>query len=299
MPIIDSQVLIETSSFNNCSSVRDYISLMKPRVMSLVVFTAVIGLLSAPGYIHPLIGLTAIICITLGAGSAAAINMWYDLDIDSIMFRTKARPIVTGKIAPEEALSFGVILGFFSSFMMALCVNLYAAGLLTFTILYYIFVYTIWLKRRSTQNVVIGGVAGALPPMIGWAAVTDGVSIESIVLFMIIFMWTPPHSWALALYRINDYKNCNIPMMPVVKGKYYSKIQILLYSICLVATSLIPFFINMSGICYLIIASSMGIVFLYYSVALFSDGDDNKIAKKLFVYSIIYLFIIFLSLLFP
>ncbi|WPY01322.1 Protoheme IX farnesyltransferase [Candidatus Trichorickettsia mobilis] len=288
-----------TTSLKYYSSIKDYIALMKPRVMSLVVFTAYVGAQSAPGHIHPLIMTTAIICITLGAGSAAAINMWYDLDIDSIMSRTQGRPVVTGKIAPEEALSFGVILGFFSSFMMALCVNLCAAGLLVFTILYYVFVYTIWLKRRSPQNVVIGGVAGALPPMIGWAAVTGGVTIESIALSAIIFMWTPPHSWALALYRIKDYKNCHVPMMPIAKGVYYCKIQILLYTFLMIGTSLLPFFINMAGKIYFMVASCAGLMFLYYSIALFSDDDNNKAARKLFIYSILYLFIIFLSLLNP
>lgn len=278
------------------SSVKDYILLMKPRVMSLVIFTSFCGLMLAPGTIHPFIALITILCVTLGAGSAAAINMWYDRDIDAIMKRTQKRPIITGAINPEEALSFGIITGFLSVMLMALCVNLVAAALLAFTILYYVFIYTIWLKRSTVQNVVIGGVAGAVPPIIGWAAVTNAISVESLTLFAIIFMWTPPHSWALALFRNEDYKNCNVPMMPVIKGKYYTKKQILIYSVLMFFTTLIPYFIKLAGVLYLIIAIILGIIFLKLSLNLFRDKDD-KIAKQLFVYSIFYLFILSLALL--
>lgn len=290
---------ISTISINSgCyeSTIKDYIALMKPRVMSLVVFTSFCGLVLAPGHIHLVIAFTAILCITMGAGSAAAINMWYDRDIDSIMKRTQQRPIVTGKIAPDAALSFGIILGFFATFLMALCVNLPSALLLVTTILYYIFIYTIWLKRSSPQNVVIGGVAGALPPMIGWVAVTNSVSIESFILFMIIFMWTPPHSWTLALFRSSDYKNCKIPMMPVSKGELYTKKQILAYSILMCITTLMPYFFGMNGKVYLSISIVCNLIFLYYTIRLFKD-KDHEIAKKLFIYSIFYLFIIFLGLL--
>ncbi|RTK93958.1 MAG: protoheme IX farnesyltransferase [Rickettsiales bacterium] len=278
-------------------SVKDYIRLMKPRVMSLVVFTALCGLIMAPGSVHPLIGAAAILFIALGAGSAATINMWYDRDIDAVMVRTQKRPIVTGAINPDEALSFGIITAVLSVLMMALCVNIISSFLLAFTIAYYVFIYTFWLKRSSIQNVVIGGVSGALPPMIGWASVNGEVSWQSFSLFLIIFIWTPPHSWALALFRIDDYRNCNVPMMPVIKGEYYTKKQIMLYSIIMVATATLPYFLDMAGKFYLLSSITLGIGFLYYAIRLFSDYN-HYYAKKLFWYSIFYLFSIFLILLF-
>jgi protoheme IX farnesyltransferase len=277
-------------------SVKDYFMLMKPRVMSLVVFTAVSGMLLAPGNIHPLIAFVAVLCITIGAGSAAAINMWYDRDIDAIMKRTQKRPIVTGAVKADEALAFGAIIGIIAVIMMAVSVNIISAVLLAFTILYYVYIYTIWLKRTSVQNVVIGGVSGALPPIIGWTSVTGNISWQAFSLFAIIFIWTPPHSWALALYRADDYKNCNIPMMPVIKGILYTKKQIMLYSILMFFISLAPYFLNISTYLYLITAIISGLIFLYYAVNLFTDTEQNQVAKKLFWYSILYLFIIFLSL---
>ena len=277
-------------------SVKDYLALMKPRVMSLVVFTAFCGLSLAPGNIHPLIAISAILFITIGAGSAASINMWYDRDIDAIMRRTQKRPIVTGAINPDEALSFGIVTGVLSVILMALCVNITSAILLSITILYYVFIYTIWLKRSSIQNVVIGGAAGALPPMIGWAAVSGEVSWQSFTLFAIIFMWTPPHSWALALFRVQDYRDCGVPMMPVIKGDQYTKKQIFLYSILMVITTLLPYLLGMSSQIYLALALILGAGFIYYTIKLFVDAN-NKYAKKLFWYSIFYLFAIFLSLL--
>ena len=277
-------------------SVKDYLMLMKPRVMSLVVFTAISGMLLAPGNIHPLIAFVSILCITIGAGSAAAINMWYDRDIDAIMKRTQKRPIVTGAVKADEALAFGIITGTMAIIMMAVSVNIISATLLAFTILYYIYIYTIWLKRTSVQNVVIGGVSGALPPIIGWASVTGNISWQAFSLFAIIFIWTPPHSWALALYRSADYKNCNIPMMPVIKGVLYTKKQIMLYSILMFFISLWPYFLNISSHLYLITAIISGLIFLYYAVNLFADTEQNHVAKKLFWYSIFYLFIIFFSL---
>jgi protoheme IX farnesyltransferase len=277
-------------------SVKDYLMLMKPRVMSLVVFTAISGMLLAPGNIHPLIAFVSILCITIGAGSAAAINMWYDRDIDAIMKRTQKRPIVTGAVKADEALAFGIITGTMAIIMMAVSVNIISAALLAFTILYYIYIYTIWLKRTSVQNVVIGGVSGALPPIIGWASVTGNISWQAFSLFAIIFIWTPPHSWALALYRSADYKNCNIPMMPVIKGVLYTKKQIMLYSILMFFISLWPYFLNISSHLYLITAIISGLIFLYYAVNLFTDTEQNHVAKKLFWYSIFYLFIIFFSL---
>jgi protoheme IX farnesyltransferase len=277
-------------------SVKDYLALMKPRVMSLVVFTAFCGLSLAPGNIHPLIAVSAVLFITIGAGSAAAINMWYDRDIDAIMKRTQKRPIITGAINPDEALSFGIVTGVLSVILMALCVNITSAILLSITILYYVFIYTIWLKRSSIQNVVIGGAAGALPPMIGWAAVSGEISWQSFTLFAIIFMWTPPHSWALALFRVQDYRDCGVPMMPVIKGDQYTKKQIFLYSILMVITTLLPYLLGMSGQIYLALALILGAGFIYYTIKLFVDAN-NKYAKKLFWYSIFYLFAIFLSLL--
>lgn len=278
------------------SSPSDYFKLLKPRVMSLVVFTALCGMILAPTGIHPLLGFVAILCITFGSGSAAAINMWYDRDIDSVMKRTQKRPIVTGAVEAEEALALGVILGFFAILLMAVCVNILSAALLFSTIFYYIFIYTIWLKRRSPQNIVIGGVAGALPPVIGWTSVTGSISIEALALFAIIFMWTPPHSWALALFRAEDYKNCRVPMMPVVRGELYTKKLMLGYSILMVITVAFPFFLDMAGMSYLMLSSLLSLGFLYLSVLLFKDVE-NKVAKRLFIYSIFYLFAIFLLLL--
>lgn len=278
------------------SNIKDYISLMKLRVMSLVIFTSFCGLVLAPGHMHPFLAFVAILCVSLSAGAAAAINMWYDRDIDAVMQRTRMRPIVRGVIEPDNALAFGIVLGFMASLLMALCINVTASIILSFTLLYYIFIYTIWLKRSSSQNIVIGGVPGALPPLIGWVAVTGKISIEPIVLSLLIFMWTPPHSWALALYRIDDYKNSKVPMMPIIKGELYTKKLIMLYSILMIITSTIPYFLGMGGVAYLIIALFLGLIFLYMAASLFGNKDNHK-AKKLFVYSIFYLFILFLSLL--
>ncbi|MDG1436832.1 MAG: heme o synthase [Rickettsiaceae bacterium] len=277
------------------STVKDYIMLMKPRVMSLVVFTAFCGLWIAPGEIHPIIGFASILFVTIAAGASAAINMWYDRDIDAIMKRTQQRPIITGRVEPDEALSFGVITGVLSVLLMALCVNIVSAALLAFTILYYVFIYTMWLKRSSINNVVIGGVSGALPPMIGWASVTNDISLQSFSLFAIIFMWTPPHSWALALFRLQDYKDCNVPMMPVVKGELYTKKQIVIYSVLMAITVSMPYFLNIANIMYLFVSTIMSIAFLYYVILLFKNGGTAP-AKKLFWFSILYLFVVFLSL---
>lgn len=278
------------------STVKDYILLMKPRVMSLVVFTGFSGMWLAPNSLHPFINIIALICIAIGAGSAGAINMWYDRDIDALMKRTQKRPIIRGAIEADEALSFGLIMAFFSVFFMALCVNFLSALLLLFTIFYYICIYTMWLKRSSIQNIVIGGAAGALPPVIGYASVSGSVSLDSFILFLIIFIWTPPHSWALALFCNDDYKNCRVPMMPAIKGALYTKKQILIYSIILFLVSLMPFFIGMSNVIYLVTAVLLGLGFVYYSISLFYDNADNKQAKRFFAYSIFYLFLIFLLL---
>lgn len=275
------------------SSLEDYIVLMKPRVMSLVVFSGVVGLIMAPGHIHPFLGFVSILCILLGHGAAASLNMWYDRDIDAIMQRTQKRPIVTGKILPEDGLAFGVILSFFSVMIMSLAINFFAGFLLLITILFYIFIYTIWLKRSSVHNIVIGGAAGAIPPMIGWAAVTGDISIESFILFLIIFLWTPPHFWALALYRSDDYQKCNIPMMPIIKGDSYTKNQIIFYTVLTILSSFLPLYINMSGVIYGITAIILGIIFLYYAIVLKKD-EKNELAPRMFFFSIFYLFAIFI-----
>lgn len=282
-------------SYDHTSSVKDYIMLMKPRVMSLVVFTGYCGIHLAPGNIHPIIAFAAIIIIALGSGSAAAINMWYDSDIDCIMQRTQKRPIVAGIISSEQALEFGVITGVVSIVLMIVCVNIISAILLAITILYYIFIYTMWLKRLSVHNVVIGGVAGALPPLIGWSAVTGSISWESLILFSIIFIWTPPHSWALVLFRVQEYKDCSIPMMPVVKGNLYTKKFILFYTICMLVICTMPYYYNMAGSIYLILSVILGLIFLVYVILLFKDDHPSR-AKDLFWYSIIYLFGIFFIL---
>jgi protoheme IX farnesyltransferase len=274
----------------------DFISLLKPRVMSLVVFTGVVGLLLAPGTIHPTIAFTALLCIAVGAGASGAINMWCDRDIDAIMKRTRNRPIPAGRVAPESALGFGVTLAISSVVLMGLAVNWFAASLLALTIGFYVFVYTMWLKRRTPQNIVIGGAAGALPPVIGWAAVTGGVDILPIILFVIIFMWTPPHFWALALFRSGDYADAGIPMLPVVSGPEETRRQILLYSLVLVPITLIPAVLAYAGPIYGIGAALLGGEFLRRAWAVSRSKGDRE-AKGLFAYSIAYLFFIFVLML--
>jgi protoheme IX farnesyltransferase len=274
------------------STVRDYFSLLKPRVMSLVIFTGFIGLYIAPGSIHPIIGFIAILCIAIGSGAAGAINMWYERDIDCLMERTKNRPLPKQAMPPEEALNFGVGLSFVSVIIMGLFVNLVAASLLAVAILFYVFIYTIWLKRVTPQNIVIGGAAGALPPMIGWAAVTNNISLESFLLFLIIFMWTPPHFWALSLYKCSDYTNAGVPMMPVVRGIKYTQLQILVYSAVLFFITILPYYIGMFGKIYLFTALILGVIFMYLAYLVYYD-EKYKSAPKLFGYSIIYLFLLY------
>jgi protoheme IX farnesyltransferase len=274
---------------------RDYVALLKPRVMSLVVFTGFAGLVVAPGDLHWLLGAVAVLCIAVGAGAAGAINMWYDRDIDAVMERTRGRPIPGGRIAPEEALTFGVVLAFASVFLMALAVNFAAAGLLALSILFYVFVYTMWLKRRTPQNIVIGGAAGAFPPMIGWAAVTGNVGIEGLLLFLLIFLWTPPHFWALALYRCGDYAAAGVPMLPVVAGARETRRQILIYTLLLVPVSAMPVLIGFVGWIYGITAAVLGAVFIAAAISVWFDETDRS-AKRMFGFSILYLFVLFASL---
>jgi heme o synthase len=278
------------------SSVGDFIQLMKPRVMSLVVFSALTGMVVAPGSIHPVLAIIALLAIAIGAGASGALNMWYDADIDARMARTAARPIPRGRLTRDEALSFGTVLAVFSILTLGVLVNWTAGILLAVTIGFYLFVYTMWLKRRTPQNIVIGGAAGAFPPMIGWAAVTGSVSIESVLLFLIIFVWTPPHFWAVALYRCRDYERVGVPMLPVVAGPAETRRQIWLYSLALVVLALLPSFIGMAGVAYLIAAVGLGAMFLYlaWRVRKITEGREaDAAARHLFGFSILYLFLLF------
>lgn len=281
-------------------AVGDYIALLKPRVMSLVIFTALVGLVAAPGTMHPVLAAIALLCIAIGAGASGALNMWYDADIDKHMQRTASRPIPRGRVAPEEALAFGTILAIGSVLILGVLVNWISAALLAFTIGFYLFVYTMWLKRRTPQNIVIGGAAGAFPPMVGWAAATGSISLESIILFLIIFMWTPPHFWALALYRASDYERVGVPMMPVVKGPDATRLQILLYSILLVPIGFSPALIGLGGALYAVVSALLGLAFLYFAlrVYIFREGfQANFATRRLFSFSILYLFLLFAVLL--
>jgi len=274
------------------SRVSDYVVLLKPRVMSLVVFTGFVGMALAPGHLHPLLAAIAVLCIALGAGASGAINMWYDRDIDAVMERTKGRPLPMGRIAPDDALGFGVLLSIFSVALMALAVNVPAAALLALTIGFYVFVYTMWLKRRTPQNIVIGGAAGAFPPMIGWAAVTGDVSWTSIALFLLIFMWTPPHFWALALYRRDDYAAAHVPMLPVVAGERATKIQMLVYTVLLLPISLAPTLLGAVGWIYGAPALALSLIFVGTAVRVLL-ADNHRPARQMFAYSILYLFLLF------
>lgn len=279
------------------TKVGDYFALLKPRVMSLVVFTGFAGMWVAPGLsaMHPVIAFTAILCLAIGAGAAGAINMWYDRDIDAIMNRTKTRPIPAGKILPAEALTFGIILSVLSVMLMGLAVNWMAAGILAFANFFYVVIYTMWLKRRTPQNIVIGGAAGAFPPMIGWAAVTGDISWASLSLFAIIFFWTPPHFWALSLFANEDYKRANVPMLPVVCGEKTTKIQMIIYCIILVPLAITPYWLGAAGIGYGITAFVLSVFFLYTSLRVLLD-KGLKSAKLMFGYSVFYLFALFLGL---
>lgn len=279
---------------------RDFFALLKPRVMSLVVFTALVGLLMAPGQIHPVIGFLAILAIAVGGGASGALNMWYDADIDQMMGRTAKRPIPAGRISAETTLAFGLFLSVFSVATLGLMVNWLSAGLLAFTIFFYAVVYTMWLKRLTPQNIVIGGAAGALPPIIGWACVTNSISLESIALFAIIFLWTPAHFWALALFKSEDYGRAGVPMLPNVAGERTTKNQIVLYAVLTALSGIVPSIMGFAGLVYGAIAAVLGAGFIWYSIQVWRmpDGDKKMIpAKKLFGYSLLYLFAIFTALL--
>ncbi|WP_435141522.1 heme o synthase [Pseudopelagicola sp. nBUS_19] len=277
----------------------DYFALLKPRVMSLVVFTAAVGLLAAPGHVHPFVAFSAILFIAVGGGASGALNMWLDADIDRLMNRTRSRPIPAGKIEAEEAMALGVALSGFSVVMLGLASNWFSAGLLAFTIFFYVVVYTMWLKRWTPQNIVIGGAAGAFPPMIGWAVVTGGISVESLLMFTLIFMWTPPHFWALCLFMKSDYKNAGVPMLHVTHGRRATRNHIFVYTILLVLISVGVAFTNVGGPIYLITALVLNAFFLEGAVAIWcrdeqqASLDSYKREKAFFKLSLLYLFLIF------
>jgi heme o synthase len=280
----------------SAASVGDYIELLKPRVMSLVVFTGLVGLVLAPGHLHPVLGMVAVLCIAIGAGAAGALNMWYERDIDRLMRRTANRPLPGGRMMPGEALGFGAVLGVGAVVIMGLAVNYVAAALLALTIAFYVLVYTIWLKRRTPQNIVIGGAAGAFPPMIGWAAVTGDIGWGAIALFAIIFFWTPPHFWALSLYRAGDYAVAGVPMLPVVVGPRETKRQMLLYTLVLWPVAVAPWALGVAGALYAVGALLLSAAFTGSAILVYRDTTDRS-ARRMFAFSLLYLFLIFSLLL--
>ncbi|AJE45945.1 heme o synthase [Celeribacter indicus] len=280
----------------------DYLALLKPRVMSLVVFTAFAGLVVAPGGIHPFLGFFAVLCIAIGGGASGALNMWYDADIDRVMKRTKDRPIPAGRIAPEEALGLGLVLSGFAVVMLGLATTWAAAALLAFTIFFYAVVYTIWLKRATPQNIVIGGAAGAFPPMIGWAAVTGDVSLSSVLMFLLIFMWTPPHFWSLALFMNSDYDKAKVPMLTVTHGKRATRTHILVYTVILALTAAALFVTPIAGWAYLAVFLVMNGLFLAGAVKLYrrdeaeAEADGYRAERAFFKLSLVYTFLHFMAL---
>ncbi|HVW72014.1 MAG TPA: heme o synthase [Rhizomicrobium sp.] len=285
-------------AYPRVTTVGDFFALLKPRVMSLVIFTGLAGIVAAPGHIHPLVGFTALLCIAVAAGASGCLNMAYDSDIDRLMTRTATRPIPMGHVAREDALAFGWTLSVASVATMGLFVNFLAAGLLAFTIFFYVVVYTLWLKRRTPQNIVIGGLSGALPPAIGWAAVTGDLSLAPLLLVAIIFMWTPPHFWALSLWRSGDYARAGVPMLPVVKGKPHTRFQILLYTLVLVPLGVAPAFLHIGGLLYLAVSGGIGLWFLWEAIATYREKNEEKepAAHRLFGVSLLYMTALFAAL---
>ena len=282
------------------ADVGDYIALLKPRVMSLVVFTALVGLVIAPGHVHPVLAITSLLCIAVGAGASGALNMALEGDLDARMTRTANRPIPRGRITPSEAMAFGVILAFFSVLTLGILVNWYAGGLLAFTIFFYVVVYTMWLKRWTAQNIVIGGAAGSLPPVVAWVAATGSLSVEPLLLFLIIFFWTPPHFWALALFRSDDYARAGVPMLPVVAGPDATRLQVLLYTLVLVAVAVSPWPLGYFDAIYGVTSLVLGGGMLALAIQLYCSrarAVSLRAARKLFAFSILYLFALFASLL--
>jgi len=290
----------KTLKLDYFSYTKAFFNLMKPRVMSLVIFTCAVGLLIAPTKVNFFDAMFSLMAVALGSGAAGALNMWYESDLDSIMTRTCLRPIPTGKLSRNQALIFGILSSFFSVISLYIFSNLVAAMILLVTILFYVFIYTIWLKRKTSQNIVIGGAAGALPPIIGWAIATNEISLEPIILFLIIFIWTPSHFWALSLYKSEDYRKAKIPMLPITSGVKTTKLNILAYAILLFPVSVSPFILNFSGGFYLTLTSILSGYYVFISYKLFKEKNlikEKKLATKLFGYSILYLFLIFTSIL--
>ena len=281
------------------AAVGDYVQILKPRVMSLVVFTGFVGLVVAPGHLNPVLAAVAVLYIAVGAGASGAINMWYDRDIDAVMRRTAMRPLPAGRMLPGEALGFGVVLAVWAVAVMGLAVNWVAAELLALTILFYVFVYTVWLKRRTPQNIVIGGAAGALPPLVGWAAATGDIGWGGIALFAIIFFWTPPHFWALSLYRAGEYEAAGVPMLPVVAGARETRRQMLIYTLMLWPATLAPWLLGIAGPAYGIGAGGLSLLFTVAALRVWRDGDagEGRSARQMFAFSLLYLFLVFTLLL--
>ncbi|HEY4170702.1 MAG TPA: heme o synthase [Reyranella sp.] len=279
--------------------VKDYVDLLKPRVMSLVVFTGLVGVMIAPAHIHPFAAFLAVLAIALGSGAAGCINMWFERDLDALMARTAKRPLPAGRVEPDDALGLGVLLSIFSLLLMATATNYVATALLAAAILFYVFIYTIWLKRRTPQNIVIGGAAGAFPPMIGWAAVNGDVSAVGVALFLLIFLWTPPHFWALALYRSDDYRRAGVPMLPVVAGPRATKLQMLVYTLVLVPVALAPTLLGAVGWLYGAVAVVLSAAFIGHAIAVWRAPDDRRghgAAKRMFKFSLLYLAVLFAAL---
>ncbi|MGE0501567.1 MAG: heme o synthase [Rhizobiaceae bacterium] len=296
MALVDENGLEDAGHRLSEATAGDYLELLKPRVMSLVVFTAFVGLVAAPVTVNPVTALVAILCIAVGAGASGALNMWYDAGIDGVMTRTSGRPIPSGRVLPGEALAFGLVLSALSVMTLGVFVNWLSAALLAFTIFFYAVVYTMWLKRWTPQNIVIGGAAGAIPPVIGWAAVTDAVALESVLLFLIIFLWTPPHFWALALFKSEDYARAGIPMMPNVAGHRSTRRQIFAYALVVAVVGVLPWAFGYASAGYGLVAAVLGAGFARYAWAVLAMDDRDRVmkpAKALFAYSLLYLFGIF------
>ena len=296
-----AQASLAASEATGLSEVRDWIALLKPRVMTLVVFTGVIGMLVAPAPIHPVLGLAAILSVAVAAGAAGAINMWYDRDIDALMRRTARRPIPSGRIAPDAALGFGLFLSAASVAVMGLATNWVAAAWLAFSILFYVVIYTMWLKRRTPQNIVIGGAAGAFPPVIGWAAATGDVGLVPLILFAIIFMWTPPHFWALSLWAHGDYARAKVPMLPVTHGARETRRQVMIYTVAMIPVTLAPWLVGFAGLLYAGAAALLGAVFMLHAWRVLREAQDaegrslvnDAAARGAFRFSLYYLFALF------
>tara|TARA_B100001250_G_scaffold404991_1_gene421751 strand:- start:704 stop:1609 length:906 start_codon:yes stop_codon:yes gene_type:complete len=290
----------KTLKLDYFSNIKAFFNLMKPRVMSLVIFTCAVGLLIAPVKINFIDAVCSLMAVALGSGAAGALNMWYESDLDSLMTRTCLRPIPAGKLTRNQALTFGIFSSVISVVGLYFFSNLIAATTLAITILFYVFIYTVWLKRKTPQNIVIGGASGALPPVIGWAIATNTISLEPIILFLIIFVWTPSHFWALSLYKTDDYKKAKIPMLPITSGVKATKLNIFIYSLILFPVAIAPYFFNFSGLIYFIFSSILSVYYIFISYKLLKEKNsivEKKLAAKLFGYSIIYLFMIFTSVL--